>query len=99
MTCQIWALESLDTAGWWPQFYTPRLNMGLKVWPIIEKWTGRWNYQLKHKIDAVELVDEKNRVLSVELFIGDNSFVLDKGDVWNLYSICETVFNKMEDNQ
>ena len=54
---------------------------------------------MKHKIDAVELVDENNRVLNVELFIGDNSFVLDKGDVWNLDTICETVFNKMEDKQ
>ena len=52
---------------------------------------------MKHNIDAVKYTDELDRVHWIELEIDDQVFILDKGDVWNLLCISQSVFDRMVD--
>ena len=52
---------------------------------------------MKHSIEYVEHTDELDRVHWIELEIDDQVFYLDKGDVWNLLCISQSVFDRMVD--
>ena len=52
-----------------------------------------------HKIDHSELYNSKEELICIALYIDDKRFIMDKPDVWNLFSISQTVFDKMKDKE
>jgi hypothetical protein len=52
---------------------------------------------MNRKISYVEHIDSEDLVHWIDLEIDDQVFQLDKGDVWNLWTIVNTVFDRMID--
>ena len=48
-------------------------------------------YEIKHEI----YLNEKNEIKRLDVWFDQFRFELDKGDVWALKQICETVFDRM----
>ena len=49
------------------------------------------------KIDYVEHVDDKDQVHWIEREIDDQVFIMDREDLWELYCIVNTAFDRMVD--
>jgi len=50
---------------------------------------------VKHEIYYNEVLNDDDDVKGIELVIDDDVYFMDKGDVWNILSIANSVFNKM----
>ncbi len=51
---------------------------------------------MKHNIEYDEVEDENGVFYLVNLIIDDNEFLLDRGDLWNLYTIINNCFERIE---
>lgn len=49
------------------------------------------------KIEAIECVDSEGNIHWVELEINEESFNMDREDIWDLLCIAKTVFDRMID--